>query len=185
MQKDQIDKKELIVLIYEHYHTQAFGSYYRVDLEKNKSLIDNFFLSLKEYGYIYSVGEYFLNKYIRFQIDYWINKDTTRSNSLSWVLGSKAIKRFFDVEDWESKEYWISKNTSHIRDYVSKKNEEQHNHEEYFKKQYHNTEKGFLNCIENTSLYSKTALCITCNYKAGCKKLLRENYPVLYKKRLK
>ena len=56
--------------------------------------------------------------------------------------------------------------------------------EEQFKADYHNTKRGFLWCIANTTLYfHKSPKCATCNFKNECKELLKQEFPKIYVKR--
>lgn len=56
--------------------------------------------------------------------------------------------------------------------------------EEKFKAEYHNTNRGFMWCVANTTLYfHKSSKCATCKFKNECKELLKEEYPKIYVKR--
>jgi hypothetical protein len=54
--------------------------------------------------------------------------------------------------------------------------------EEKEKERFFNTLKGFLYCIENTTLYNKRSnFCEECKFKKYCKKKLKDEYRVLYR----
>lgn len=56
--------------------------------------------------------------------------------------------------------------------------------EEIEKSRFFNTRRGFINCIEKTTLFNHySQYCITCLSKVDCKKVLSINYPSIYKER--
>lgn len=58
--------------------------------------------------------------------------------------------------------------------------------EEDDKKRFHNKLKGFLLCIESTSLFHpKSKVCLSCNYKNACKTLLKKRCLPLFRVRHK
>jgi hypothetical protein len=174
---------DLLIKIFENYYSQIYEEGYRLNTDKSKVTIDKFFKALNKQGYVdESIGHSFLDHFVLFQIEYWQDKEIERKPTLNWFIGTKAIERYFEVEDWSQRNYFISKNTKNLT--PLKLVNEKTQYEEYQKSLYHNTEKGFFNCIENTSLYSKCSLCFTCSYRLDCKTLLKKNYPLLYKKRL-
>lgn len=179
-----MDTKELLVKVFEHHFRQYYDKYYRLNQGSNEKLIDNFFKRLSKRGYhMTSIGEDFLNRWFRFHFEYWQDKEIKRKPTLNWFIGIKAINRFFDVEDVELKNYWVNKNTSNLSSLATE--EEDNLYEESLKQRYLNTDYGLIFCLENTSLYSKCLPCIRCKFKEECKKLLKENYPLLWKRRMK
>ena len=179
-----MDIRSLLISVYEHYYSNVYEKGFRLNEEKNSSLIDKFlFELLKAKGYHYtSIGENFLNNYFRFQFDYWKEKETERNPSISWFIGAKAVDRYFNVEDRQLSEYWVSKNTSNIPSY--KAPESQISEYEIAKRKTNKLKsETLLSCIESTSLYVNHIVCITCKSKIDCKKILKQNYPLLYRKR--
>jgi hypothetical protein len=175
---------DLLIQTYEHYYKQVFSdNSYRVNASENEKLIENFFKLLDKNGYVEnSIGINFLNAFFAFQIEYWQTKEIQRKPTLSWFIGKKAIERYFSVEDRELKNYWVNLNTQGINLYEQK--QEGNNYEDQLRKTYHNKDNGLLFCLENTSLYTTSATCLTCKFKEDCKKLLKQNYPLLWRKRL-
>lgn len=56
--------------------------------------------------------------------------------------------------------------------------------EERYKKLYYNEEASLLHCVDGTFLYNHVStLCVFCNHKDDCKKLLKKLYPTIYKNR--
>ena len=54
--------------------------------------------------------------------------------------------------------------------------------EEEEKQRLFNTEEGFVNCFQETTLYNPVSdVCNICNFIEDCKKILKINYEKLYK----
>lgn len=177
--------QETIVKCFEHYYSQIYNETgYRANIKAYQKHLDNFPKLLEKNGYkVPSIGLEWINSFILFQLEYYLGLETTSKIKLNWLIGKKAFDRYNSVEDWKQKNYWISINTSHLTKFELEQkqdNEYEINH----RKKHHNTESGFLNCIKNTTLYIKHPICISCNFKDQCKKLLKENYPLLWRKRL-
>lgn len=176
---------DLLIKTFEHYYRQVYNDLgYRVSVSDNEKLINNFFKILDKEGYPkHSIGLNFLNNYFAFQVEYWQTKETKIKPTLNWFIGKKAIDRYFDVEDRDLKNYFVTLNTQTITPYEEEK--DKGDYEDKLRKANHNKDNGLLFCLENTSLYISSATCITCKFKEPCKKLLKENYPLLWRKRLK
>lgn len=142
-----------------------------------------------------SIGEEFVRKFLQYGVQSWFNdgseKDYSRQIRFSWIFGKSAIIRW--------KKYDIATNVyitriglkqNHQINIVKKKTEigkivtSIRPVEEKFKEDYHNTKRGFLWCIANTTLYfHKSSKCATCLFKKECKILLKQEYPKIYIKR--
>lgn len=200
IQKVQVNHKQIAKLFeyfYQKYHNDYF---YRVRLdEKTEKLIDTFILSLdKKYG-IESIGINFMIDYFLFSWQFWddVNKvsDKNKTIKIDWVIGSKAFKRWCnrDIEfDWQFPTLEIVEKLK-IRKHEIKAlldwNQELYfkisKAEEDEKKRFYNTDRGFLNCIEKTSLYNPSSSnCIGCKFSKDCKELLKKNYNKLYIERI-
>ena len=171
--------KEVLIKIFENYYQQAFNDpSYRVNVESNTRLIEDFYRHLDKHGYVrHSIGENFLKRFLLLQFDYYITKDLKVKPQINWFIGKKAIDRFFAVEDWEQKLYFVSQSTKHLTDYEEPKKESEY--EIRIKKK-----QDIVTCVQNTSLYSKCLPCITCKHKLECQKMLKQNYPLLWKRRM-
>lgn len=192
-----ISHKQAIVDLYELFYRKFTGKKkFKLDLNKKKQekIIDNFISKLDENYSIASIGIDFLVRYFLFQFYYWKNKNIKRNIQIEWVIGKKALDRFLYNGFNEKFEYFINKeNTidfSPIYHKFAKQNyqpnfNEESKRERVEKLRFFNTEKGLVNCLENTSLYNPDSdLCIQCKFQEDCKKLLKENYFKLYKIRL-
>jgi hypothetical protein len=180
-----LDTHQLLIKTFEFYYQQLYkDSGYRLNIAANEKLIQNFFKLLLKRGYPeYSLGSDFINSYFSFQIEYWREKEIKRRPTLNWFIGEKAVNRFFDVKDWSTQSYFVTLNTQDIKPYEATTQDNEY--ETQLKKKHHNKEQGFVFCVENTSLYSTSPTCLSCRFKEDCKKLLKENYPLLWRKRLK
>lgn len=139
------------------------------------------------------VGEEFVRKFVEYGIQSWFNsgaeRDYSRSVRFSWIVGGAAIKRW-NALNAETRTWCVRKslkaehkiNTLNHRSELSELLNKVRPHEEEFKREYYNTNRGLLWCIANTSLYfHRSALCATCKFKTECKDTLKREYPRVYK----
>lgn len=128
---------------------------------------------------------------------------------LHWILGKKALKRFDNKTSKDSYFYhsnffptyqikkenlieWLEKKEClRVEDFdlEDKKKLEALNtlnkKEENFKEKKYNTIEGFNICLNFTTLFRfDSILCKRCNFKSKCKRILKNNYPKLYQKRI-
>lgn len=141
------------------------------------------------------IGEEFLRKYIEYGIQSWFNsgseRDYSRAVRFSWIVGSAAIKRWnalnaetrtFVVRSSLKTEHKI--NTLKHRSQLSELLTKVRPSEEKFKAEFHNTNRGLLWCVANTTLYfHRSSQCVTCSFKEQCKDILKREYPKIYKAR--
>ena len=141
------------------------------------------------------IGEEFLRKYIEYGIQSWFNsgseRDYSRAVRFSWIVGSAAIKRWnalnaetrtFVVRSSLKTEHKI--NTLKHRSQLSELLTKVRPSEEKFKAEFHNTNRGLLWCVANTTLYfHRSSQCVTCLFKEQCKKKKKKEYPKIYKAR--
>ena len=141
------------------------------------------------------IGEEFLRKYIEYGIQSWFNsgseRDYSRAVRFSWIVGSAAIKRWnalnaetrtFVVRSSLKTEHKI--NTLKHRSQLSELLTKVRPSEEKFKAEFHNTNRGLLWCVANTTLYfHRSSQCVTCLFKEQCKDSLKKEYPKIYKAR--
>lgn len=141
------------------------------------------------------IGEEFIRKFAEYGIQSWFNsgckRDYSRDIRFNWVFGKTAISRWkkYDISTnvyitriGLKKEHKINvlKRKSNLSKIVSNVRP----FEEKFKAEYHNTNRGFMWCVANTTLYfHKSSKCATCVFKNECKELLKQEYPKIYKKR--
>ena len=141
------------------------------------------------------IGEEFVRKFAEYGIQSWFNsgakKDYSREIRFNWVFGKTAIARWkkYDI-DTNVYITRIGLKKDHKINVIKKKTEIPalistiRPAEEKFKAAYHNTNRGFLWCIANTTLYfHKSSKCATCKFKNECKELLKKEYPKIYVKR--
>ena len=138
------------------------------------------------------IGEEFLRKYIEYGIQSWFNsgseRDYSRAVRFSWIVGSAAIKRWnalnaetrtFVVRSSLKTEHKI--NTLKHRSQLSELLTKVRPSEEKFKAEFHNTNRGLLWCVANTTLFHhRSSHCTTCKFKENCKEILKSEYPKIY-----
>ncbi len=139
------------------------------------------------------VGEEFVRNFLLYGIQSWFNsgseRDYSHSVRFSWIFGRAAIKRWNALEGVvRTRCVRKSLKTNHKINTLVHKSElsellnKIRPHEEAFKKEYYNTNRGLLWCIANTSLYfHRSPLCATCKFKMECKQILEKEYPRVYK----
>lgn len=184
------DHYSMIHYLYELFYRKVYGNdkYIFKPTFKAENHISLFLNLLNSRYKLETIGINFLTTYFVFQFDYWTKleiKTFSERIHLQFIIGGKAFDRWltrnviFDWTIYQSaflKTYNIS--TSEIKDFFKEENFSILNKaEELEKSRFYNTDRGFLNCITNTSLfYHRSPLCATCNNKIDCKKLLKENY---------
>lgn len=141
------------------------------------------------------IGEEFVRKFAEYGIQSWFNsgakKDYSREIRFNWVFGKSAIERW-NKYDIATNVYItrIGLKTDHKINVLKRKTTlpelllSIRPAEEKFKAEYHNTKRGLLWCVANTTLYfHKSPKCATCKFKTECKEILKQEYPKIYVKR--
>lgn len=139
-----------------------------------------------------NIGEEFVRKFTEYGIQSWFNpgaqRDYSRAVRFSWIFGSAAIKRWnalsAETRTWVVRnslktDYDINtlKRTSLIPELVVKLRPI----EEKFKSEFHNTNRGLLWCVANTTLFHhRSPHCATCKFKENCKEILKSEYNKIY-----
>jgi len=145
-----------------------------------------------------SIGPAFLFKYFSFQFEYWNSKETREKEKLaqiSWIIGKKAFERWLI----KSHDYWYFCKNGVLRLNGIKFSEAQkllgvernivnfveiNDLEELQKNKFFNQKKGFVYCLNNTTLFNdKSIFCEDCRFKENCKNLLGINYPAVFERR--
>lgn len=142
-----------------------------------------------------NIGEDFIRKFAEYGIQSWFNSDMNAVQKhrcrFSWVFGSAAIKRWNAL----GMEKNVKMTQIYLRSEFKIKGKEIHsalnevyssirNSEERLKQRYYNRKRGLDWCVANTSLFfHKSTLCASCIHKIECKKILKINYPKIYKLR--
>lgn len=165
----------------------------RIDYRCSVSDLRSWDIFIDEYGV--SVGEDFIRKFVLYGIQSWFNKgsdiDYSKMIRFNWVIGRDAIERWRKlgqetnmeiVRNCLKKDYDIKPTRMHsdIPAVVVTLRKS----EERFKAEFHNENRGMMWCVANTTLYfHRSPLCATCKFKVECKKLLKQEYPLIYKRR--
>lgn len=136
----------------------------------------------------------FIKNFLQYNIQNYFNDDNydfSKKIRFSWIFGKKGIERWeknktstniYFVRKNLKKKYKInlSKKSSNLSQIITRVRLI----EENFKKEFHNTKRGFLWCVANTTLYfHKSSFCATCIHKKECKELLEQEYKSIYIKR--
>ena len=139
-----------------------------------------------------NIGEEFVRKFTEYGIQSWFNpgaqRDYSRAVRFSWIFGSAAIKRWNALS--AETRTWVVRNslktdhkintlkrTTRVPELVIKLRPV----EEKFKSEFHNTNRGLLWCVANTTLFHhRSSHCTTCKFKENCKEILKSEYPKIY-----
>jgi hypothetical protein len=184
--------KKDIIQFYEYFYKKKFNSakYNFKPSEKSLKVIDTFLSLLDKNFNLKLVGKSFLFDYFIYQFNYWRNANLVAFHGkfrIELIIGRKAFLRYKDnVRD----DLWVIQSSEIYKLYNLIKSDlipsEKHavssfDHELGIKKMKFNTIEGFNTCITATTMYNhQHTVCILCNYKKDCKKILKENYPKLY-----
>lgn len=181
-----------VIKTYEYFYKKIYSTekYKYKPSEKAIKTIHNFLKLLDKKYNLQSIGTNFLYNYFLFQFDYWSKLEIEAfygTMQIDYIIGKKAFTRFIQRNqdfDYMFAQYQIiSQYQLRYDDIVIYKKQIKTN--ETLKWLYHNLDRGLDTCIKYTTLYEPHhTSCITCNFKADCKKILRDNYPKLYDKRL-
>lgn len=188
-----VDHYSIIHYLYTYFYSKIYNnSNYKFEPSSKSLESISKFLNLLDAKYkLECIGIHFLSMYFLFQFDYWSKLDIKAFNNkiqLNFIIGKKAFERYinrdsnFDYQIYEShllnvislneiKNFFIEDT------YLNKLNK----FEEIEKNRFYNTDKGFLNCIQHTTLYYHiSSHCIACKFKINCKDLLKNNYYNIY-----
>lgn len=190
--------REDVIKFYQYFYRKRFNSinYKFHPSDKASKSIDTFLNICNKNYNLKLIGTSFLYDYFIYQFNYWRDAKLEACYGkfrIELVIGKKAFDRFFNNE---RDDMWVIEKSEIIELYGFKKEDlvEQEkpiklqnykgNHEIAIKQLYHNTDLGFYQCIENTTMYNhKHTCCMLCNFKSDCKKLLKDNFPKIYEAR--
>lgn len=202
MSEDEI--KESVVDLYPKFFINLTGNTkYKFKLDDGKSRqIDLFINQIKKNTKIEGIDSSFLNEYFTFTFGRVKDKKFKgRKNAFpfSWIIGKNPLDIFLKTD--KAKKYVLKKEfikTAVIKDKVIKttkeeKEEKEHkkdfllrlkNHEENEKQKFYNSQKGFLWCVDFTTLHNPLSdLCQNCKFSEQCIELQKQNYKEVYRTR--
>jgi hypothetical protein len=186
--------KNYLLEIYNFLHTSILDkSIHKINLAQNGQgkILDNFCSKIyKKFGD--SIGVDWIVDYCIFQIHYWQDKTTNYKVTLGWVMGDKALDRYLQRPDGKMyyEDKMLKRKLGLTREELRKKwrkAEGKHPlskyketpHEDLIKAKFLNTELGYYQCQNSTTLYSNSKVCEICTYTEQCKKSLKIMYPEL------
>lgn len=202
----RIQCRQYVLEIYQEFYREVYiYDNYLVHVDDIvEKMVQNFIDYLDRVYGLDKIGLDFLVKWIEINFDFRIEKTDIFSHGdkkimLSWIIGKTSIERYEKNKDWLFTYKRFNRKirkTVHTR--ILEKFKEQLNpqqiikqkqnfidikqYEENEKQRFHNKAKGLAWCIMNTTLYNHISeYCLMCNYREDCKKLLKTNYPKLFK----
>lgn len=196
---------KLIEELQTHFFRQVSGyENYKFKVQQRDVAMIAKFVKWGKENYKDSFSTDFLINYFEFHYSYY-SRITTRFGKgvimLNWIVGEKARERWKD-RDLKNNRYIkfsLNKNSQgYLKNlYLSSRQKQKdrekikyileiNNLEEEFKKAFYDSEKGFLFCCQQTTLYNgNSELCRNCKFKEQCKETLKSNYPKVFKIREK
>jgi hypothetical protein len=183
-----------------HYKAVTGDESFRLNMTTTRlTMTLNFIDYMKKMTNSPILGEDYLKSFMEFQFNHWFQHEGKfgkgTSIQLEWIIGKKALKRWFDRSEKYKRATDIIVRKNLKKKVVFKldgvRNEgwsktmlEVREVEEFEKEMFFNTAKGFVNCTLNTTLYHhKSKFCMECKYKDKCKEQLKEQYPIVSKLR--
>jgi hypothetical protein len=152
----------------------------------NKHDVEWYFNYLSKRININSIGKNFIWNYVTYIFSQKIKIRRFNAFKMSWFTSKQSIKLWLEKsDDWYVYHgRWLLESKLKKPENESKINPR--NTEETFRRKYHNLLKGFVTCLENTSLYDpESRYCRTCFKKLECREILKNNNPELYHARTK
>ena len=198
----------LIFNFYQYFYSKKYGNsnYILSPSEKAIDKTNKFIILLDKKYNLHMIGGDFLTKYFLFQFSRVDGQIFVRfATKKDGQIASEGKVQIYDVIGKAAFKYWLDRNIEFdytltqspiitkyslslqaIKELYSIKPslENIFEAEEIEKKRFYNTQRGFVNCIEKTSLFHHRSLnCAFCENKENCKKLLKVNYSKIYKNR--
>jgi hypothetical protein len=164
------------------YLCSEFG----LNCDLKKQDIQTFLWRLSRKTNLVSVGKNYIWNYLTYVIFKKTQIRRWSAFKTSWFFSVGSVNQWFEKnDDWYVYHgRWLSE--SKLKQPVTTDNISPRNTEEIYRKKYHNTIKGFVTCLENTSLYDpESRYCKLCYKKLDCREILKTNNPELYDARTK
>lgn len=186
----QEEERRLVYGLYTYFYQKIYGySIGNAPQDRQQAMITNLGKRLSKYYEISSLGFDFFFEYIMFQWEYWLDKRTKRKIALEWLIGKKAIQRWMDRNEHSAyfvnenivKAYGIDRDGLRNKYYPGQENADD---AEELEKTRHQGAARLYHCSQFTTMYNhRSQVCLSCDMKKDCKKLLQEIRPEIYKKR--
>ena len=168
--------EELAIRYFEYFKQKVDKNRFSISQNERKGLT-NFFANLDKKNI--TINEEWLFDYLSFQFKYYHLMNTRfgqGATKVGWVFGKKAMDRF---ETKESNYLFFLRQFQkqfrlNLKDlFIPKKKENlTHSTDDIERERNHNTEIGFLNCIDYTNGYvEKNVLCLSCKFKKKCENI--------------
>lgn len=181
---------KIIEDVFQYFYCKKYGfKKIPAKTEKTRNVCENFLTLLDKRFGLPGLGKTFIWEYFLFQFNYWDELTVSAYSetiSINFIVGKKAFKRYLDRDkefDWQMDtypivaKYKLLKSDLNIFFAVTEVKKPDVSVQMQIRKQFYNTEKGFANCVEFTTLYEPAQVCcITCKFKQECKELKRVNY---------
>lgn len=181
----------------DNFNCQLVGVDHQVQWnEANLKLVKSFVQLIDRRYSLGSIGDEWLFTYLCFQYEYWLDLETqikSKTLPVSWILGEKAFNRYlnFPYRDFtkargvmsgfgirQSTIWGNSKRKSQLPQGVLNGILP---YEELIKQTFFDQEKGFVLCIERTTLFNPFSdTCNGCRFRSDCKAILQRQTPSLF-----
>ena len=172
-----MSKRQVVLLIYK-YFLRKLGEDYKSN-HKDRDVITSLLLSLHLTYNLKLIGNRFLFNFIANQFEYRSSSRSFSKYSVLNIFGKPSIKRY--IEDKRRVEFkfiddkFLRDNKIVFSEIFRERGKYVKLDSSLDKKRFHNTDAGFLFCLETTTLYDRSSIeCMTCNYSKQCRELKEE-----------
>lgn len=184
----------LVEQIYNLFYRKFYKKpHWKLDgkLNKNSLQIQNFVDLLARHYNLESISVNFLINYLAWSFNRRYGQITKRDISLNWIIGKKTFQKFLEKKDEEA--YYTEQFVNEIGVDVEQLKFELHEKgveaqgldpAEELDKERFSGDVRLANCLQWTTLFNhRSQICMTCENKLSCKRLLKSTFPRIYKKR--
>lgn len=185
-------ESEKLLKAYQFFYKAKYKEVAKITIINKESL------SKLDYSFIKTDEDLFFYMFLSFARKELLELlETSGKINFNMIFGKKSIEVFLTRN--KSKDSYILQN-SIVNSYIIKKNFLKFispkdfkpekiglrvSYESFIRKKCNDSDRGFVNCIENTTLYDpKDKSCLKCCFNNDCIELLKKNYVNLYIKRI-
>lgn len=185
------DHSSLIVKLYNFFYNKIYRAHSNITYASHKEQVDSFLNMLGEHYDFSSLGPNWFISYFCWTFAIRESQNTSRDISLNWIIGNKMLTRWLEKPEefsWQYRDFVVKysidldrlRNDLFESGVILRKLDPAEERE----KSRLGGEGQLYNCLLHTTLYNhRSIICLTCENKILCKKLLAQKYPRLSRER--
>lgn len=145
---------------YDHVISQLKKNRIKIDRKKNEEALVNFLVHVDNKIGLYHIGRVWVENYLIFQIDYWKSKEVKFGGRFAFrkIFAKNSLDRYMARSD-DFNWYMAQRNLGVTFLTHNNKGNLVHN----------NRNNNLIWCMNNTSMYDGSTICLKCNYQVVCK----------------